>query len=111
MSTCIHQQLCCTCVCDLWVSPRVRDEEGGVTVVRRVLADLGDSRVPQIRFEGLSIVGLPWHRGLRWMRRRFLCLSPGRSREGRKSVLGTQTAGCITEAAVDSGISTVVDER
>jgi len=56
------------------VSVRNRNAQATVAVVNWIVAVAGGDRGPQIRFESLSIAGLPWHRGARRVRRTLLCL-------------------------------------
>ena len=99
------------CVCDSGVSVCYRDAEAGVTVVNRIVAVRGASRCVRSLFWSFSIVTLSRHLGLRWLRRMLLCLSSGRSGQGRNCVSGPQAASGVTDAAIDGGISTVANER
>ena len=89
---------------------RNRDEDAGVGVVLRIVADAGgDCRVQNL-FWGFSIVGVPWHRGVCQMRRMLLCLSPGRSRQGLDVLFGPYTANGNNETAFDGRIPTEANE-
>ncbi len=90
---------------------RKRDEEADVTVVFRVVTVVGGRRSAPILFWGLSIMGLPWHLGVRWMQRMVLCLGPGRSRQRPHVLFGPRTANGTNEADFDDGISTEANRR
>jgi len=111
MYTCTHGATCCMCVCDLGVSVRIRDAQAAVTVVLRVLPVVGGNRDALMLFRGLSIVGLPWHLGVRWIQRTVLCLGPGRSRQGPDVLAGPRMAIWMNEAGIDGRISTEAHER
>jgi hypothetical protein len=80
-------------------------------VVLRIVAVVDGIGDAPILFRGFSIVGLPWHLGVSWMRRLVLGLQPGRSRQGLNVVLGPRTANRVTSTTPDDGISTVIDGR
>jgi hypothetical protein len=90
---------------------RERDEVGCATVVLRVSAVVGGGRIAPILFCRFSIMGLPWHLGVRRIRRMVLCLDPGRSRQRLDVLFGPRTANGTNEAAFDDGISTEANER
>ena len=90
---------------------RRRDKEAGVAVVFRVVAVVGGSRCAPILFCRFSIMGLPWHLGVCWMRGMVLGLDPGRSRQGLDVLFGPRTANGTNEAAFDDKISTEANER
>ncbi len=93
------------CVCVLRVSVSKRDEDAGVGVVLRIVADAGGDCRAQNLFWGFSIVGVPWHRGLCRMRRMLLCRNPGRSGQGLDVLVGPRTANWMNEAVFDGGFS------
>ena len=102
---------CCTCVCDSGVSVRGRDVEAAGTVVLGTVAVVGGTRGAPTLFPGFWIVGLSWQLGVRRIRRSVLCLGSDRSGPGLNVVSGPRMARGSTEAAFDSRISTVIDER
>ena len=95
----------------LGVSARIRDEVASVMAILRIVAVVDGIGGAPILFRGFSIVGLPWHLGLCRMRRMFLGLQPGRSRQGLNVVLGPRSANRVTSTTPDEGISTEANER
>ena len=89
---------------------RNRDFDGNALFVLRMAAAVGGNRSTPILFLGFSIMGLPWHLGVRWTRRMVLCLNPG-FRQGLDILFGPRTANRSNEAGSDGGISNVADVR